>query len=159
MARARSHHPSDGRTPSILLPFPFHFFAALHPFWKWPPIRIPETLHQFAHPASPCQQLVHQRFHLSQVAPIPVGWNLAGGRPNCLFRHGLQPRQPRLERLPSADIPVHVIAVIHSPQRGILKPPFPRVKAISEVDEHCPIPPFPLALGKNRLPSVGVSGP
>jgi len=109
--------------------------------------------------ASSCQQFLHQRFHFTQVAAIPFRGNLASRRPHRLRRHRLQPRQPRLKGFPASDLPVHIVAVVHPPQRKILKLPLTRMKAISVVDKDRPVAPFPLLARKTAclpfaLPSI-----
>src|ERR1019366_1154996 len=85
------HSPHDASPPSRLFPTVFlNFPFPPSPFWKWLPIRHAKILNQSPDLVPSRQPLYPHRFHLRQVAAVPLWRNLVRRRPHRLGRHGLQ---------------------------------------------------------------------
>src|SRR5579883_2741938 len=95
--------------------------CVLPPPRKRPPCRSPKSQNQFPHQCPPLNQLLDQRLQFIPLAAVPIRRNLPRRRPDRIFLHPLNPRQPRLKRLPSRHRLIHFIPRIHPAQRIIRK--------------------------------------
>src|ERR1700722_1225873 len=129
------------------------------PIGKGMAIGILEGLDQLADSGAAGQQLLDQRFDFAQVAAVPLGRDLVGGRPDGVGGQGFEAREPGVERLPAGDAAVDIVAIVDAAQGRILEAPLAGVEAVAEVDEDGLITALALTPSEDRLAAVGVGGP
>src|SRR5208337_4279407 len=133
--------------------------SLLHPPRKRSPRRNSKRLNQLPHHSPPRNQSPHQLLQLVPLPAVPVRRNLLRQRPHHVFFHLLDPREPRLKRLPTPHALVHFIPRIHTAQRIIGKRPLPRVETISLIDKRGCVFPLPQLPPECRLPAVRIPRP
>ena len=112
---------------------------------------------QLTHHFPALQQGPHQRFQRAPIAAVPLRRDLPSRRPNIIFIHLLDMRQPRLERIPSAHLAINFIPRINPAHRRVRKGPLSGIKTIPLIDERrgifsLPQPPPKVACRPLALP-------
>src|SRR5581483_693193 len=93
-----------------------------------------------------------------RIRLCPFLRHFGGNCLQCTDRKRLDPVQPRLERLPSADAGIDKPVRVESAKRAVWEGPFFGVEAIAEVNEVSAEAPFGFA-AEDDLPPVTVAQP
>src|SRR5580658_5149885 len=154
----RLHHQIASRGRNCKAPWNDHA-PRRAPIWEWFAIRSAKRLNQLPHPASPSEELLHQPLDRTQVAAVPLRWNLLRNCPKPVRLKPLDARQPRLKAAPTRHARVHLVARKHAPQRRIREAPLACIEAVPLVDEDRAVLALARSPLKDCLPSVAVSRP